>query len=327
MNKNLGLLLGAGLVIAAGAVAWAALDQGGEPTWTVKGTMPFPRSEVAAVQVDDKIYVLSGHTPGTQATMFTQEYDPATQEWRDLPFMPYVASHGAAAVVDGKIYHVGGFVANVHVGAVDRVYEFDTAAESWRQVASLSAPRGSIGVVALNGLVHAIGGRDPNLETVDTHEIYDPATDSWTLAAALPIARDHLGIAVFDGKIHVFGGRTGATSANIARHDVYDPATGSWSQAGELNVPRSAGTAFVMDGKIFYVGGECKTPDADVRLTFDDVEAYDPASDSWSELALMPEGRHATAGVVVDDEVLVFGGSAGCGGDMRRDTVLSLTFN
>ena len=194
---------------------------------------------------------------------------------------------------------------------------------SARMIACMS----STGVVALNGRIHAIGGRDPGIETVDTHEIYDPATDSWTLAAPLPVARDHLGIVVLDGKIHVFGGRTGATMNPVARHDVYDPATDSWSQAGDLNVARSAGAGFVLDGKIIYAGGECKTPDADVRLTFDEVEVYDPASDSWTELPLMAEGRHATAVVTMGDEGLVIGGNAGCGGGLRRDTVLSFTFN
>ncbi|MGY9104997.1 MAG: Kelch repeat-containing protein [Alphaproteobacteria bacterium] len=298
MNKvKRGLMLAGAASALLVAVACGAQEQ--SATWAVKGTMPFSRAETVAVEVDGKIYVLSGHIAGTQATSFTQEYDPATQEWRDLPFMPYVASHAGAAAVDGKIYHVGGFVANVHVGAHDRVYEFDTATENWRQVAALSAPRGSAGVVALNGRIHAIGGRDPGIETVDTHEIYDPATDSWTLAAPLPVARDHLGIVVLDGKIHVFGGRTGATMNPVARHDVYDPATDSW----------------------------CKTPDADVRLTFDEVEVYDPASDSWTELPLMAEGRHATAVVTMGDEGLVIGGNAGCGGGLRRDTVLSFTFN
>ena len=320
-----GLALGGAAAVLIVAVACGAQEQTG--AWSVKGTMPFLRSETTAVHVNDKIYVLTGHIPGTQATMFAQEYDPATQEWRDLPFMPYPASHGGAAAVDGKIYHVGGFVANVHVGAHDRVYEFDTATENWRGVAALSAPRGSVGVVSLNGRIHAIGGRDPNIEVVDTHEIYDPATDSWTLGAPLPVARDHLGIAVFDGKIHVFGGRTGATSAPTTRHDVYDPATDSWSEAGSLNVPRSAGASFAMNGKLFYAGGECKTPDAEIRQTFDDVEVYDPASDSWTELPLMAEGRHATGVVVTGGEALIIGGNAGCGGDMRRDTVLSFTYN
>lgn len=326
MNRlKRGLMLTATASALMVAVACGAQEQ--TANWEVKSTTPYLRSEATAVQVDGKIYVMTGHIPGTQATMFTQEYDPATNEWRDLPFMPYVASHAGAAAVEGKIYHVGGFVANVHVGAHDRVYEFDTAAESWRQVASLSAPRGSAGVVALDGRIHAIGGRDPNLDVVDTHEIYDPATDSWTTAAPLPVARDHLGIAVFDGKIHVFGGRTGATSANIARHDVYDPATDSWTEAASLNVPRSAGASFEMDGKLFYAGGECKTPDEEIRRTFDEVEVYDPASDSWTELPLMPEGRHATAVSVIDGEALIIGGNAGCGGDMRRDTVFSFTYN
>ena len=35
--------------------------------------------------------------------------------------------------------------------------------------------------------------------------------------------------------------------------------------------------------------------------------------------------RHRLA--VIDGEALIFGGSAGCGGDMRRDTVLSFTYN
>jgi len=326
MNKVKGGLMLAGAASALlVAVACGAQEQ--SATWAVKGAMPYSRAETVAVEVDGKIYVLSGHIAGTQATSFTQEYDPATHEWRDLPFMPYVASHAGAAAVDGKIYHVGGFVANVHVGAHDRVYEFDTATENWRQVAALSAPRGSAGVVALNGRIHAIGGRNPDIDTLDTHEIYDPATDSWTLAAPLPVARDHLGIAVLDGKIHVFGGRTGATMNPVARHDVYDPATDSWSQAGDLNVARSAGAGFVLDGKIIYAGGECKTPDAEQRLTFDDVEVYDPASDSWTELPLMAEGRHATAVVAMGNEGLVIGGNAGCGGDLRRDTVLSFTFN
>lgn len=320
-----GLTLGGAAAVLIVAVACGAQEQAG--TWSVKGTTPYLRSEATAVEVNDKVYVLTGHIPGTQATMFTQEYDPATGEWRDLPFAPYPASHAGAAAVDGKIYHVGGFVANVHIGAHDRVYEFDIANESWQQVASLSAPRGSAGVVALDGRIHAIGGRDPNVEVVDTHEIYDPATDSWSTAAPLPLARDHLGIAVFDGKIHVFGGRTGATSAPTSRHDVYDPASDSWSEAGGLNVPRSAGASFEMGGKLFYAGGECMTPDEEIRRTFNNVEVYDPASDAWTELPAMEEGRHATAVVVTGGEALVIGGNAGCGGDMRRDSVLSFTYN
>ena len=197
--------------------------------------------------------------------------------------MPAVASHAGAAALNGKIYVVGGFVANVHVGAMNRVFEYDPAADRWRALAPLAAPRGSPGVVAVNGKIHAIGGRDAERKTVTTHEIYDPATNTWSMAAPLPGARDHLGIAVAAGRIHVFGGRTDATVDNTARHDVYDPATNTWSTAAPLMTARSAGATFALDGRIVYAGGECK--DAGASVTFTEVEAYRSADEPVDDVA------------------------------------------
>jgi N-acetylneuraminic acid mutarotase len=223
--------------------------------------------------------------------------------------------------LNGKIYVVGGFVANVHVGAVNRVFEYDPAADRWRALAPLAAPRGSPGVVAVNGKIHAIGGRDPDRKTVTTHEVYDPATNAWSMAAPLPLARDHLGIAVATGRIHVFGGRTEATVDNTARHDVYDPATNTWSMAAPLITARSAGATFVLDGRIVYTGGECKDPAASV--TFSEVEVYDPRTDRWMALPPLQPGRHAAAAVAVGNQAYLFGGNTGCGGMRPSKEVLS----
>ncbi|NIS66255.1 MAG: galactose oxidase, partial [Gemmatimonadales bacterium] len=64
-----------------------------------------------------------------------------------------------------------------------------------------------VGVVALDGKIHAVAGRTLDRVTSALHEVYDPATDSWSDAAPLPTARDHFAIAVVDGRIHVIGGR------------------------------------------------------------------------------------------------------------------------
>jgi N-acetylneuraminic acid mutarotase len=285
--------------------------------------MPFERSEATAAVLNEKVYLISGNSRGNEANSLVQEYDPATGTWRDRALMPSVASHAGSATLNGKIYVVGGFVANVHVGAVNRVFEYDPAADRWRAVAPLSAPRGSPGVVALNGRLHAIGGRDPQQKTVATHEVYDPAANSWQLAAPLPVARDHLGIAVAGGRIHVVGGRTVATVDNTGHHDVYDPATDRWTSASPLPTPRSAGAAFVLDGRIVYAGGECR--DAQARTTFTEVEAFDPSTNSWTHsdprvgrftavLQALTPGRHAAAAAVVGDTAYVFGGNTGCGG-------------
>ena len=283
--------------------------------------MPFERAEIAVAVLNDKVYVISGQSRGVEANAFTQEFDPATGAWRDVALMPSVASHAGAVALNGKMYVVGGFVANVHVGAVNRVFEYDPAADRWRALAPLSAPRGSPGVVALNGKIHAIGGRDPDRNTATTHEVYDPATNTWTMAAPLPLARDHLGIAVAGGRIHVFGGRTNATVDNTARHDVYDPGTNSWTQAAPMLTPRSAGVSFTLGDRIVYAGGECKDPKASV--TFTEVEAYDPRADRWTSLPPLQPGRHAAAAVTVGQQAFLFGGNMGCGGNRPSKEVLT----
>jgi Kelch motif len=40
-------------------------------------------------------------------------------------------------------------------------------------------------MVALDGKVHAIGGRGLDKVTVATHEVYDPASDKWSSAAPI----------------------------------------------------------------------------------------------------------------------------------------------
>ena len=311
-----GGVLSLGVVFASVAL----FAQGGSP-WTVTGMLPYDRAEIAMATVNGKIYVISGQSRGVDANEFTQEYDPATGNWRELALMPAIASHAGAVALNGKIYVVGGFTSNIHVGAVDRVFEYDPATDMWKALAPLSAPRGAPGVVVLDGKIHAIGGRDPQLRTVSTHEVYDAAANKWTGAASLPIPRDHLGIAVVGGKIHVFGGRLGPTPERSGRHDVYDQATDTWTNAAPLLTPRSAGVSFVQNGRIVYAGGECKDPQT--GTTFNEAEVYDPATNRWTALPPLPAGRHAGAAVSVGDQAYVIGGNNGCGGNRAAREILA----
>ncbi len=312
-----------GGVLAFGLLAtpFTTMAQDGA-NWSLQDPMPFERSDPALAEVDGKIYVLTGNSPGNASNGLNQEYDPATGNWRDLAIMPNVASHAGAVSVGGKVYIVGGFTSNVHVNAVNRVFEYDPVADSWRAVMSLSGPRGSLGAVVMNGKIHAIGGRNVEGNTVATHEIFDPETGRWSAATPLPLARDHLGIAALNGRIHVFGGRTAGSAYPVGRHDVYDPATDSWSLAAPLLTPRSAGVGFVLDGRIVYAGGECK--DTVARDTYNEAEFYDPETDSWTALPpMLPTGKHAAGAVVVGAQAYVFGGNAGCGGDRRSNEVVT----
>ena len=228
-------------------------------SWSTKAPLLTKRAEVGVAALDGKIYVVGGATPGVQASPLNQEYDPAADRWRDRAPLPHGLSHPGVAGLNHKLYAIGGFSGGgVHVGALDLAFEYDPATDSWRQLPPLSSPRGSVGVAAVGGKIHAIGGRGLDKNTVATHQIYDPSSGKWTEAAPLPTARDHMGVIVVDGKIHVIGGRTAGTSDNTNLHDVYDPATNSWRSAAPLLTARSSGAAAYYHGLILYAGGECK---------------------------------------------------------------------
>lgn len=158
--------------------------------------------------------------------------------------MPKGLDHIGVAVVGGKIITAGGFIGSVHRGAVDGVYEYDPTANTWQTLASLKAPRGSVGVTVLDGKVHATGGRGiDNTFTVDTHEVYDPGTGKWSDLAPLPKARDHLAVVAADWKIHAGGGRFTTSTDRAGQHDVYDPNSNTWSLGPPLPTTRSGATA------------------------------------------------------------------------------------
>jgi N-acetylneuraminic acid mutarotase len=306
---SLSLLNAALFSLTFSAVPANGADSAG--VWSTPAQMTTARTEIVADASGGKIYVAGGQTPTIQDAPLFQEFDPATGRWRDLAQMPRGASHPGVAELNGKIYVAGGFAATVHKNPLDQVLEYDIPAGTWRSLAPLSSPRGSISLVAVAGRLHAIGGRTADGKTVGTHEIYDPATGKWTMAAPLPVARDHLAAVVASDGLHVFAGRKDATVDNVGLHDVYDATADKWRALAPMPTPRSSGAAVTYHGLILYYGGECK--DAKASIAYDEFDAYDPKSNSWRALAKAPSPLHAQAAAVVGDTAYFIGGSSSCG--------------
>jgi N-acetylneuraminic acid mutarotase len=287
---------------------------GSDGTWSTVAQTTTERTETGVVALNGKIYVL-----GSGAAMFgqpnlplAQEFDPAKGQWRDLAPLPQGVSHLGVTTLNGKIYVAGGFGWHAHRNPVDLFLEYDPATDHWQTLARLSIPRGAVGLVAVGGMIHAIAGHPGDNKVVGTHEVFNPATGTWTPAAPLPTPRDHLGnIIVVDGKLHVLGGRTtGNPADSVALHDVYDPATDKWASAAALPAPRSEGGVAYYHGLILYFGGDCNDPKA--GGAFDDLQAYEPTTDSWKPLAKAPIGLHGPATAVVGDVVYFIGGNSHC---------------
>ena len=80
--------------------------------WSNVRDIPTPRAGIAAAVVNGRIYVFGGegnvNNPPTNTFLETEEYNPSTDEWRELAPMP-IGKHGiGAAAFDGKVYIPGG---------------------------------------------------------------------------------------------------------------------------------------------------------------------------------------------------------------------------
>src|ERR1700693_553430 len=138
---------------ASGPAAWAPIDNAWEydpaaDSWKALAPMPTKRGSPVAAAVGDRIYVIGGATtpPGSKETAVhptrphvsvgtVEEYDPATNTWRQRSSMPTPRNHATTGVVNGKIYVIGGRVGAAFISAgssnVDVVEEYDPAVDAW----------------------------------------------------------------------------------------------------------------------------------------------------------------------------------------------------
>ena len=276
------------------------------------------RTEAAVVFANRRIYACSAGWRGRDSqcsTRSTIRGDGSLARTR-ADAAPSQPSPGAA-VTGAKAQHRRRLSSNVHLDAQDSVFEYDPAADTWRTLAPLKSPRGSVGVAAVNGKIHAIGGRDVNRVTVATHEVYDPRTGKWSDLAPLPKARDHMGVVAVGGQIHAIGGRFDTPNENTDLHDVYDQRTNAWKPAAPLPTPRSGVSAVLYRGRILVDGGECNK-----GKPFIENEAYDVKAGRWSSAAPMPSGRHGIQAATDGQVVYIPGGAPACA-TAASDTLLT----
>src|SRR5205085_5937940 len=181
-------------------------------------------------------------------------------------------------------------------------------------------PRVGLGAATgADGRVYTIGGtgpeneQDPNNER-DTGvvEAYDPGSNTWACStddassgcathslAPLPTARHgFVVVAGADGHIYAIGGAD--VSGTLATVEAYDPSSNSWacstgdpssgcathSLAPLPTARQRLAAALGGDGRLYALGGY--HPSGGYLAT---VDAYDPATNTWSTAAPLPTGR------------------------------------
>ena len=105
--------------------------------------------------------------------------------------------------------------------------------------------------------------------------------------------------------MHFVGGRT-SQSSPLPDVWSYDPGADTWTPRTAMPTGRGGMGCGAIGGKIYTAGGE---GNASVSSgVFPDVEAFDPATNTWTKLPDMPNPKHGVGGAVWDGTLYLCGG-------------------
>jgi N-acetylneuraminic acid mutarotase len=312
--------LGGALLAAPAGGGRAALGAPLAETWTTLAPMPQQQQEAAVAVLDGRMYVMGGFSDDPQPFTLVQIYDPRTDQWRPGAPLAEPVHHAGAATVGGKIYLVGGFRNPFgQREPVDSVWAYDPATDRWTPRAPLPSPRGALGVAAVGDRIYAVGGehrRPPDAlrpagsplayEPVADLTVYDPAADRWETLPPMRARRDHLVVGGTADRLYVVSGRDRPVY-DIPYLEEYDPGRGAWTTRARMPTGRSGGFGAVLNGRFYVFGGEGNT--ASPLGIYDNVEGYDPTTNTWTQFGPMPTPRHSLVAATVGNRIYLPGGS------------------
>jgi len=312
------------LDVATVAFTWTVVDPNA-PVWIdlAEDETYTGRHECSFVQAGDQFYLFGGRESAT--TLDT--YDFATDTWTISAAPPAEFNHFQATEYQGLIWVIGAFETNAfpNEDPADSVFVYDPANDVWLQGPDIpiTRRRGGAGLVVHNDTFYVVGGNTigHNGGYVAWLDEFDPATGTWTPLTDAPHARDHFHAMVVGDELFAIGGRLsggpgGTFGPLIPEVDVYDFNTSTWSTlpvASNIPTPRAASGMAYFDGLIMVMGGE------DTTQAWNIVEAFDPLTGGWQDLAPMNYTRHGTQAVVSGNGVYILAGSPNQGGGNQKN--------
>ncbi|MGP0090602.1 MAG: Kelch repeat-containing protein [Xanthobacteraceae bacterium] len=238
----------------AGPPAWQPIDNTWEydpvaDSWKSLAPMPGKRGAATAAVANGKIYVTGGATtlagvsenglhPSRphQVLATVEEYDPATNSWRERRSMLVPRNHHAVASVNDKVYAVGGRISGAFIGisdVIDLLEIYDPATDLWTRGEKMPTPRSAITAAVWNSKIFVPGGEAQDrraLAAFRAVEMYDPAVNRWQIMPSMPHPRHGLGVGVIGDRLYAVSGDGQSAGSGIAESDV------GFNEALQLNL-------------------------------------------------------------------------------------------
>ncbi|NJL13021.1 MAG: DUF5060 domain-containing protein [Microscillaceae bacterium] len=258
------------------------------------------------------------------------EIKEAAYTWVTLSDAILPRAEAQSTVVNGKLYVFGGF--NEYYGGSDlRITDtcevYDPATDTWTYLGRMPIPVTHLGIVADGDRVWLPGGFEgdnPGVAIAQV-QIYNTDTNAWSLGPDLPEPMASHAVARLDRKLHIFGGLKPNRQTNNPSHYVLDLDNlgAGWQRKADLPQARNHLSGIALNGKIYAIGGQFghDGPHQDVDL----VHVYDPFSDTWTQVASLPQTRshfeHCTL-LTQDGKILIMGGRTNNVTSSSNNTIL-----
>lgn len=227
--------------------------------------------------------------------------------WTTKAPMPTARFDLGVGVINGILYAVGGRTLSPRE-YLSTVEAYDPASNTWTVKAPMPTARDGFAVGEVNGILYAVGGSAPTpVGWLSTVETYDPISNTWTTKAPLLTPRAGLGVGVVNGILYAVGGSSPGTGP-VGTVEAYNPTTNRWTAKAPMPSARVGVAVGVVDGILYAVGGRCCDPGESSR-TLRTVEAYNPATNTWTVKAPVPTPRYGHAVGVVNGILYAVGGA------------------
>ncbi|KAG9330825.1 hypothetical protein JZ751_021949 [Albula glossodonta] len=213
------------------------------------------------VSLPKVMVVVGGQAP--KAIRSVECYDFEEERWYQVAELPSRRCRAGVVYMGGIVYAIGGFNGSLRVRTVD---SYDPVKDQWTCVASMQDRRSTLGSSVLNGLLYAVGGFDGSTGLASV-EAYNAKTNEWFHIVPMNTRRSSVGVGVV-------AGYDGATRQCLSTVEAYNPNTNECPGLPCTGVG-------VLKGLLYAVGGH------DGPLVRKSCEVYDPASNTWKQVADM----------------------------------------
>lgn len=257
-----------------------------------------------------QIYIVGGQTDiDGKLTNAVMRYNPVKDAWTTSLAVPggERSFHAAIAIQHGeRMVVLGGRGSNMKM--CKSTFCFDPQKSQWEAIETPRLARSSLGMVAHEDCVYAIGGMGDDGPS-DSVECYNVVTQKWGGKAKLPFPRARMACCVVDHHIYVVGGCSSLLEPPSASVLQYDIRNDVWREVCPMSSPRRYVACVAVDGRVYAIGGTATSADRA-------MEVYDPTTDAWAGCAEPMRRRHAPACAVLQGRIYILGGTA-------QDEVLS----